>query len=504
MDLGNDSFTVDYGAAPGYGSSITSYTVNCGSASTTVSGSVLSATLSGLSDADSYECYLFASDSKGSGPYVQWTAQPGPPKAPTITSVLPQDGQLTVEFGPLDLYPITIDYTATCGTQSATVNGDVYPQSPSPNLWATVTGLTDGTSYSCTVLASDAAGSGPPSVAVAGTPNANTSSATSSAGGVFTAVSCPSPSECVAVGGGGPSSNGAGLVEVSTDGGEAFTDEPVPAGISPLSDVTCPDPLDCIAVGASTILVTTDGGTSWRTAFANAALATVSCVSDSVCVAGNDGYAVVTTDGGLTWQDSTGHPPPLYGLSCTRTICVGFGDGSALLSTDDGVTWQNFYLPQVQENWVVTSVACLPSTTTCFMVGYPAASLMTTDGQDWAKVASNFPAFGTTDVTCPTSDTCYGLGASTTTVGALDGATTANGGQAWALISGPTGFSSFTNQGLSCGSASMCIEVGGNSSGPAAAFTADGATSWKGSTIGNRSEQIGRLGSAPGSRPEDL
>jgi hypothetical protein len=51
----------------------------------------------------------------------------------------------------------------------------------------------------------------------------STSSSTPSAGGGFHAITCPSTSDCVAVGQG---TNGVGLVEVSNNGGASFTDEP--------------------------------------------------------------------------------------------------------------------------------------------------------------------------------------------------------------------------------------------------------------------------------------
>ena len=168
----------------------------------------------------------------------RWGGQAGAPDAPAISSVLSQDGQLTVQYGAIGTS--TTGYTATCGTQSVTVNGNT--------TWATVTGLTDGIDYSCTVVATNAAGSGPASAAASGTPSPTGKLSPRRPAASLTAVSCPSTSECVAVGAGG-SSESDGLVELSSDGGTTFTDEPVPTGTPPLEAVSCFDTSHCVAVG---------------------------------------------------------------------------------------------------------------------------------------------------------------------------------------------------------------------------------------------------------------
>lgn len=497
---GNGSFTVDYDASPGFGSTVTGYTATCGSASTTVGGSTLTATVSGLTADGNYSCSLHATDAKGDGPSATWSGLAGPPPAPTITSVLSQVGQLTVQYDLVSDFALS--YTATCGTKSATVNGDIDSNFPVPASWATITGLSDGTSYPCSVLATNAAGSGPASTAMAGTPNPISSSPTSSAGGFFVAVSCPTSSECVAVGVGA----GTGLVEVSSDGGKTFIDEPVPAGTPQLKAVSCSDAMHCIAVGGSTALVSTDGGAVWNAEFAGWNLSAVGCLSASVCIASGYtpyGSTSMTSDGGTTWQQSTGFQPPLIDLTCTSTAtCVGVVAQSpnVAVSSDDGVTWQKFaFLDNGFE--VPTSVACPPSTTTCIMVGQntqgisepslPAASFLTTDeGQTWSNISSSFPSGSWTmfDISCPTSATCYAVG-NPGSGQADEGAITSNGGQAWTSFVGPTGVESPGEtlagfQSLSCASSSDCVVVGHNSSGPTVALTTNSATSWTQATVG--------------------
>ncbi len=89
---------------------------------------------------------------------------PGPP---TITSVVPGNGQLTVNFTPGSNggSPFTA-FTITCGSLSVSASGAATS--------ATVSQLTNGTKYSCTVSASNVNGSGPPSTAATGTPSAAT------------------------------------------------------------------------------------------------------------------------------------------------------------------------------------------------------------------------------------------------------------------------------------------------------------------------------------------
>lgn len=488
---GSGSLTVDYDAAPSFGAVITGYTAVCGSITTTVGGSTLSITVNGLTVDGQYSCTLYATDSAGNGPNADWGGQAGPPDAPTISSVLSQDRQLTVQYNTSVGTSIS-GFTATCGNRFVTVNGST--------AWATVTGLTNGVTYSCTVLATNAAGHGPASTAFMGTPDPIASSPTASAGGVFIGVSCPSTTICVAVGAAG-TSDATGLVERSSDGGQTFTDEPVPVGTPKLNAVTCFDTTHCLAVGGSVVLVTTDGGTTWTSEFAEKNLATVTCLSLTLCLAGGwnggsgGGGVAVTSDGGTTWQESL--TASVYSISCTASACIGVGP-VFVASADQGASWRAFGVPGGVFG-DLTSVACLPGTTTCIMVGEngqgighptaPAEAFITTDnGGSWANISSSFPSgtFPMEDIACPTSTTCFAVGFPLTNGGPLVGATTADGGKTWTSISGPTGMTpaslnetdGFGFQNLSCGSTSMCVVVGNDSTGPEAAYTTNGASSW--------------------------
>jgi photosystem II stability/assembly factor-like uncharacterized protein len=83
------------------------------------------------------------------------------------------------------------------------------------------------------------------------------------------AVSCPSATECVAVGNENPSDGGGAAAVYTLDGGRTWY--PGLLGtlqITDLEDVSCPSVRDCVAVGSvgstPSVVFTTNGGQSWR------------------------------------------------------------------------------------------------------------------------------------------------------------------------------------------------------------------------------------------------
>jgi photosystem II stability/assembly factor-like uncharacterized protein len=305
----------------------------------------------------------------------------------------------------------------------------------------------------------------------------------------------------VAVGQGGPS-HPSGLIEVSTDGGAVFTDELVPAGTPSLDGVTCTDTLHCIAVGGSDVLLTSDGGTSWQSEYAGRDLTTVTCTSSTACVAGGwinqsgsiVGSAVLTTDGGMDWTGAAGYNTSFVDVECDAGVCLGTGPNMER-SADGGASWQQTGVDGGVSDGDLSSVACLPNTTRCFMVGAdilgisdpttPGLGFISSDnGQTWTNISTSLPSgsFGVRAISCPTSTTCYAFGYPPSV-----GMVTSDSGETWAAVAGPTnveapsGDRAFQNQ--ACSSASDCVVVGDGAAGPTEAFTTNGGTTWTAASV---------------------
>jgi photosystem II stability/assembly factor-like uncharacterized protein len=202
-------------------------------------------------------------------------------------------------------------------------------------------------------------------------------------------VSCPSASTCVSVGV-SPGNDGpyGGQLLFSSDGGATWTVPTLPNDVGALGSVDCPSATFCVAVGAQ-IVVSNDGGQSWSQQFVNGGtgvLRSVSCSSASNCVAiganplgatvpASAAFEVVTTDGGTTWK-SVATPSgswSLSAISCSNGVdCTvgGLSFGSdpapAWSSTDGGMTWSGENLTSGVS--AISSLTC-QSASSCVLVG---------------------------------------------------------------------------------------------------------------------------------------
>ena len=129
--------------------------------------------------------------------------------------------------------------------------------------------------------------------------------------GSFNGVSCPTSSDCIAVGGDGDLN---GVVATSQDQGGAWTQGVLDENTPELNAVDCASVSICVAVGQGATVRSSDGGTTWTTSTiptSNTTLISVSCPSASTCVSVGvspsqngpfAGQLLLSSDGGVTWS----------------------------------------------------------------------------------------------------------------------------------------------------------------------------------------------------------
>jgi hypothetical protein len=170
---GNASATVSWSAPANGGSPLTGYTITpyigaSAQPATTITGfsPMTATTITGLANGTSYTFTVTATNALGTGPASEHSAPVTPattPAAPTGVTATAGNASATVSWSapanggsPLTGYTIT-PYIGASAQPATTITG-----SP-PATGTTITGLTNGSSYSFAVTASNAVGSGPAS-----------------------------------------------------------------------------------------------------------------------------------------------------------------------------------------------------------------------------------------------------------------------------------------------------------------------------------------------------
>ena len=245
-------------------------------------------------------------------------------------------------------------------------------------------------------------------------------------------VTCVSTLVCIAVGFQVVEATSAdqGLVVVSDDGGETWSQEPVPSTVSGFQAISCPSANTCYAVGyyagpsgsVPAAMMTADGGSTWSAESvpdSQNRLTGVSCTTDLDCVTvGGTGQvtdtAFLTSDGGATW---TAEPivgmQTVGGVSCTVTNCVAagvtdYGYGGAATSSDGGLTWQY----DTVGDGVIASVSCT-ATSECIAVAQNSNVYNSADGgQTWSRDATPTAITKLSGVSCQV-DGCTAVGGGT-------------------------------------------------------------------------------------------
>lgn len=306
--------------------------------------------------------------------------------------------------------------------------------------------------------------------------------ATSGQGG-FNAVSCPTLSNCVAVGADGSLQ---GVTSVSSDGGNTWTQGAMAAGEPALFAVDCPSSTHCVAVGQGAAIHSTDGGATWTSVSVNSAnttLLSVSCPSVTLCVSVGvspgvggpyAGQLLVSTNGGASWSSAV--LPPSVGalgsVNCpSTTFCVAVG-ASIVVSTDGGVKW---VVKGVEGGTgVLRSVSCV-SETSCIAIGpnpavaqnleSPAFVVTTSNGgETWTPVSMAASSATLDVISCALGSACEAAGSSFGSNGSLV-FKSVDGGATWSPLSAPaadlTGISA-----VNCVSASTCVFTGTRGGAP--------------------------------------
>ena len=176
---GNGSASIAFTApSDNGGAAISGYTATCVNGTSSVTGTATASpvNVTGLTNGSTYSCSVTATNSAGTGAAssaVSVTPSGGSasvtvPSAPVVGTATPGNGSASIAFtAPSDNGGAAISgYTATCVSAASSVAGTA---TASP---VTVSGLTNGSTYSCSVKATNSAGTGAASLAVSVTPSA--------------------------------------------------------------------------------------------------------------------------------------------------------------------------------------------------------------------------------------------------------------------------------------------------------------------------------------------
>jgi prepilin-type N-terminal cleavage/methylation domain-containing protein len=180
--VGNDMVTVSWAAEtsppsayPVSGYTVTASTTSTGTGAGSWTTSSTSYPVTGLTNGDSYTFSVVAISSGGTSPASAVTATPtDPPAAPINLTATPGNTTVAVSWtavsSPPSAYPIS-GYTVTATAASGSGGSCTSTTPTPPAATCTVTGLTNGVSYSFTVTATSSGGLSPSSTpAVNATP----------------------------------------------------------------------------------------------------------------------------------------------------------------------------------------------------------------------------------------------------------------------------------------------------------------------------------------------
>ncbi len=224
---GDGQISVAFVAPANGGSTITGYTAACTSSDGGTSGNNAGGTspivVTGLTNSKTYTCTVFATNGEGNSAASPASASAVPglvPSAPAQPTVTHGNATISVAFGApsSDGGSAITGYTATCtSSDGGTTGSNTGATSP-----IVASALTNGTTYTCTVFASNVNGAGNASVASAATVPATTpgtpAQPTLTHGNASISVAFAAPAS-----NGGSTITGYSTTCTSSDGGTAGT-----------------------------------------------------------------------------------------------------------------------------------------------------------------------------------------------------------------------------------------------------------------------------------------
>jgi hypothetical protein len=217
------------------------------------------------------------------------------------------------------------------------------------------------------------------------------------------AISCASPSFCVAGNQGG---------QVSIYNGQTWsslsTVDPYPPG-GALASASCPTAQFCVLIDSNGYAVTWRDGT-WQAStqvVAGAGLDAVSCASPTFCVAVDDNGDAATFDG-AGWvttdvvHDSNDH---LTSISCPAAqTCVAMRGLTGRSRALHGTSWSSDNRLNTGDDAYVTGLSCAAADS-CTAVDNNGRAY-TWNGQTWSQPRIVSTGRGLTSVSCPSTATC--------------------------------------------------------------------------------------------------
>ncbi|MDR3478390.1 MAG: fibronectin type III domain-containing protein [Gammaproteobacteria bacterium] len=299
-------------------------------------------------------CLFSASNNSSATILIQSIAAAAVPGAPNIGTATPGNAQATINWiapvnnGGSSITGYTVTSTPAVTTPSACKN--------TTNTSCIFTGLTNGISYTFTVVAINAIGasaSSAPSNAVTpvfpriytGTENGNVPISTNGGVSWVPTVQQPDGSPVLSVFVSGTTlyaGTNNGNVEVSTDGGMSWTSTTQPDGSSVLSVFVSGTTLYA-GTASGNVEVSTDGGASWTpTAQPDGSAVLSVFVNGATLYVGTDnGNVEVSTDGGASWALTVSPDGSrVYSVFVSGgTWYAGTENGNVEVSTNGGASW---------------------------------------------------------------------------------------------------------------------------------------------------------------------